>query len=67
MKGAYFGAEDEEISGRGRAEWCSSHRLEGHANVRDKRCQYPEVAPGQAQRTGKGTTRGSVSAGLSAD
>jgi hypothetical protein len=44
LKGAYFGVEDGYLQGRGRPEWCSIHRLDGHTNVRDKRCQFPEVA-----------------------
>jgi hypothetical protein len=43
LKGAYFGVEGGHGRGRGRPEWCSNHRLDGHTNVRDKRCQYPEV------------------------
>ena len=40
-KGAYFGMESGVNAGR--PEWCSTHRREGQQNVRDKRCQHPEV------------------------
>jgi hypothetical protein len=38
-KGAYFASLGE----RKRPEWCAKHRRRGQLNVRDKRCQYPEV------------------------